>query len=321
MKRKTFQQFLLICVIALAVYYVVLGVSVKKLGRAENEKATIAATLPTEPSTTTPTSSVPTESTALPPVTDAFPSEAPPAVSTQSDTAPTVSTAPTTSVLPTASTAPPSTASTVPSTKADIVAAYVNAVNRLKATPNFTLTKNDQLSVSVDEMTPDSVRSLADSMIASNTDTSPTTYRFVGGSDPTSGASATHVIAPKDRSASLSPNAVTGATATPTGDGGYRIHLTLGTEHQTLTSAAPTYSTVMDVIDPDGLGLPSGAKIDRFDITYSGGTIDATIDSQGRITAMTHHLTVPGASGSGTFMVAVTMRMHGEHTATYQISY
>ncbi|MBQ5969080.1 MAG: hypothetical protein IKN72_07395 [Clostridia bacterium] len=326
MKKKTFQQFLIVCVIALAVYYVALGIAAQKINPTDPPKATIPATAPTQPSATAaPTASaVPTDPAAPtdPAVTnpdvpnqvpDTVPTDYLPTVTTQSDPAVT---------LPTASTAPTTTAPAVPSSKADIVAAYINAVNQLKATPNFTLTKNDQLNVAIDEMDPDSVRGFADSMIASSKQNSqPKTYHFSGGSDPTSGFSATHVIAPTDRNAALSPGAVTSATATPTGDGGYRIHLTLGTEKQTMTSPAPNYSTVMEVINPDTLGLPSNAKIDDFNITYSGGTIDATIDSQGRITAMTHHLVVPEATGSGSLMVAVTLKMHGDHTATYQITY
>ena len=325
MKKKTFQQFLIVCVIAITVYYVALGVAATRYKNKTETQPTIPATIPTLPSDTTTTQPLfPTESTAAPATTlptqggvtqstDPLPTDGLPTVTTQ--TAPT---APTAASVPTE----PSTAAlAVPSSKADIVAAYVNAVNQLKATPNFTLNKSDRLNVVIDEMDPESVRSFADSMISSSQKTEPKTYRFTGGSDPTSGSSVTHVVAPIDRNAALSPSAVTEATATPTGDGGYRIHLTLGTEKQTMNSPAPNYSTVMEVLDTNSMGLPSGAKIDNFNITYSGGTIDATLDSQGRITAMTHHLIVPEATGSGSYMVAVTMRLHGDHTATYQITY
>ena len=83
----------------------------------------------------------------------------------------------------------PSTAAgiAVPSGKSAIVAAYINAINTLKSTPNFQLVKTETLNIVLDEITPSSVQSIANKIIESNRKTSPENYRFSGGVDAADG--------------------------------------------------------------------------------------------------------------------------------------
>lgn len=222
---------------------------------------------------------------------------------------------------PTETTAPAPVGQTVPTGKAAIVAAYLNAVNTLKSTPDFSLVKTETLNVVIDEITPASVRTMANKIIEGNRKTTPVNYRFSGGTDANSGLSPNNVIAPIGRQASVSESAVQSATATATAGGGYTMHLTFGKDTQTMTTPAQTYSGVFQTLDKDSMGLPSAAKVDDFTVTYDNSTIDATVDSSGRLVSLVHHVTVSNSEGHGSLVMSVTTRMHGDHTATYDISY
>ena len=211
--------------------------------------------------------------------------------------------------------------SAIPLTKTEIINAYINAVNKLKSTPNFTLVKTEILKVSVDEMSPSSVQSIVSKIIDSNTDSEPATYVFQNGIDTGTGMSPTQVIAPLGRNAALSESIVTNANASPNSDGGYTVYISLGREIQTLSTPAPNYSTSMEVINPDDLGLPSAAKIDSYSVTYDNSKIEAVIDKDGRITSMNHYITVVNSQGNGSLVVPVSLSGHGDCTDTYQITY
>ncbi len=228
------------------------------------------------------------------------------------------SSSPYTTAAPTVST---TAGQPVPSSKGAVIAAYLNAVNTLKNTADFSLVKTETLNVVVDDITPSSIRSMADKIIQSNRKTSPENYRFSGGTDARSGLSPNNVIAPIGRQAALNEGDVQSATATPTAGGGYSMHLVFGTDVQTLDTPARTYSGAMQTVNKDTMGLPSAAKVDSFTVNYGGATIDATVDSSGRLVNMTHHVTVASSEGHGSLVMSVTTKMHGDHTATYDISY
>ena len=213
--------------------------------------------------------------------------------------------------------------SSVPSGKGEIVRAYVDAVNRLKETPSFSLTKTDKLSVEIDKISGgSSVQSIASSMIDNNTKSEPEIYNFSDGVDPSSGKSPDAVIAPISQRAQLSESNVTSASAVQSSAGGYKLSITLGQSTQTLSTPAAGYSTAMEVIDIDSLGLPSSANINELNITYDNSTIEAEIDSSGRITSMTHTLVVSKADGSGKMLlVPITVELHGNCVSNYRISY
>ncbi|MCM1545005.1 MAG: hypothetical protein NC110_06865 [Ruminococcus sp.] len=212
----------------------------------------------------------------------------------------------------------------IPKGKAQIVGAYLTAVNNLKEEKRFTLTKTDNLSVSIDEMNPGYIQSIANKIISSNTNTAPVTYRFVNGMDAANSSDAkspNQVIAPISQTASVDDSLIKSATVKSDSNGSYTLTIKLGKQVQTLTEPAKGYSTLMQIIETDEF-LPSNATIDSMNITYDNGTIEATIDKDGRITSMKHSLEVTESNGSGTYLTRpVTLKMHGSHTADYQISY
>lgn len=213
----------------------------------------------------------------------------------------------------------------IPKTKAEVIAAYVTAVNNLKDTKRFTLIKTNKLTVSIDEMNPSYIKNIANSIINNNSDDKPVTYRFVNGIDAANtkdSKSPNQVIAPLSEYASLDESAVKSATAKRVGsDGSYSLTIKLNKQKQTLEKSAKGYSTTMQTIDVDAF-MPSGGSISTMDITYDNGVIEAKIDKDGRITSIKHSLSVPQSVGTGKYLTAnVELKMHGDYTCTYQISY
>ncbi len=210
----------------------------------------------------------------------------------------------------------------VPSTTSEIIAAYTSAVNALKSEQNFSLVKTDTLNISIDDMPGGSTfTGIADSMVASNSPSDPYYYTFASGYD-SSGATPTSVIAPLNTSASLSESGVLSASATATSSGGYTIKIALVDETQTLTSPATNHATTVQIIDVDSLGLPSGTDVTTLDINYSDATIEAEINSDGKIVSIYHVLPVDYASADGEYLLfSIHVELHGEYTSKYEITY
>lgn len=306
MTNKKLLQIVAIIAVAAALFTTIMAIGMQKIQKQRAEQTTETPAL----STTQPTTAAPT--TEAPRVTidgnrfgDA-----------DDTTQPTAD--------PTAGTTEPTSASSgfvIPQSKDTVIKTYVDAVNKLKATPNFTLEKTETLNVQIDEMNPSSMRSLANKIIAGNTKDAPTTYRFVNGSDSASGKSANYVIAPAGKNCALDPTLVTSATATPSADGGCMLKINLGSETQTATELPKKYSGCMDVLTVDSMGLPSAAKIDEMAVYYNYSSITAMLDAQGRLIEMEHRLVVTDATARGSYVMSVTSRMHGDAAALYKITY
>ena len=303
MTNKKLLQLVAIVVVAAAIFTTILLVGLKKINTRPGPSTD--STLPSEPASTT-----------LPTTSDTQPAVTIDGNVIGGDTNPTF---PTTGT-PTTTAAPTSAAFSVPQDKSSVIRTYVNAVNALKATPAFTLEKSQTLNVVIDEMTPSSMRSLANKIIAGN-QKAPETFTFSGGSDASSGKSATFVVAPAGKNASLDPAIVQSATASPAADGGCTLNLTLGADTQTLTAPPAKLGAAMDVLTVESMGLPSTAKIEEMTVQYDNATITATLDKDGRITQMEHHLYVTDATASGSYVMSVTARMHGDAVTEYRITY
>ena len=228
----------------------------------------------------------------------------------------------TTAGIPT-TTAPTTQASNVPQDKGEIINAYINGVNLLKNTQNFSMNKNDTLNVTITDVQmtggaalQSAVMAFANNLIAPP---APESYTFVGGVDAVTGETPNSTIAPLNTAAQVDINAVTNATASPTADGGYTVTLTIQAESQNLYTPAPNLSTMVEIIDVQTL-LPSGATLSESTVNYQPSTVSATFDSQNRIVAMEHRLASQGG-GTGKMIVEVTMQMEGTYTSNYTITY
>lgn len=214
-------------------------------------------------------------------------------------------------------------ASSVPTEKTEIINAYINGINALKNTQNFSMTKNDTLNVTITDVQmsggsalKNTVMEYANSLV---TPPPPESYTFVEGKDAATGETPNSTIAPLNVAAQVNPDAVTEATATKNADGGYTVNLTLQPETQTMYTPAPNLSTMVEVIDTSAL-LPDGATMTALDISYAPSSVSAVFDSQGRIVSIEHKLTSTG-SGSGKMIINVTMTMEGTYTSKYNITY
>ena len=219
----------------------------------------------------------------------------------------------------------------VPKEKADIITAYVNAVNELKKTKNFTLVKTNNLNMTIDELTGgDTIKGIADELVKKNSPNGTKTYTFKDGmaqetAEEQAGKSPNQVIAPMGKDTAISEDFVRSASAKADGKGGYTLKLTFGSQTQTLTEEAAGYASCMEVISLEALGLPSSAKLDEVSIEYNNSYIEAAINKDGKLTSMKHYMQVPSASGSGKYKVVVSipveMKAHGDFTSEYKISY
>lgn len=212
--------------------------------------------------------------------------------------------------------------SKMPKGKSEIIKTYVDAVNKLKNSSDFSLYKDDSLDVSIDKITGGApVQSFANNLIAQNQKV-PITYNFVGGTDASTGLTPNQAIAPLGISASVDESAVTSATARATNDGGFTISLALISEDQTMTSPALNHSTMVEVVDVAPL-IPSGATVNYFNMTYTNTKIDAVFDKDGRMLSMKHYLNVDKAEGTArvSLLGEIELGLHGEFTSNYTFSY
>lgn len=220
----------------------------------------------------------------------------------------------------------------IPNSKAEIVEAYISAVNNLKHTDNFSLAKMEALDIQIDDISGGSTaKVLVQKLIDENSKKTPENYKFVNGANINSfkvndveakGMTPNQAIAPRNIDAALSPGNVVSATAKKMSNNAYKVTLTLGKQTQTLSSAAPGYSTAINVVDPSTLNLPRSISISEMNVTYNNTVIEATIDTEGRILAMKHSVEVPVAEIEGKITLAsVSLRIHGNFTASYTITY
>ncbi len=211
--------------------------------------------------------------------------------------------------------------SKVPSGNADISKALVNAINATKATQNFTVKKTEKLAVTVDEVS-GGIEGMVNSYVAKQLDKPDTVCTFANGVDSGgSGKTPNSLIAPLNKMASLNESAVKRATATAGTNGAYTVEIELNPEQQTLDQAAKNHDGIFETIDPDSLGLPSNATITELYINYSGATVKAQINKEGRLDYITYVLPVTEGGGNGKMVIPVTLKMHGQYDCTVTCTY
>lgn len=222
-------------------------------------------------------------------------------------------------------TSAPTTQSTpavkVPSTTAEIVNAYVNGINTLKSTQNFTCLRASQLNVTIDEISGGSVvENVANQVIADN-QVAPTTYTFVGGTDTATGATPNSILPPINKQCVINESFVNSATCSPTADGGYTMTIYLNDEAHIYPNEAANLSNIVEVVDTSSL-IPSQAKVNYMEIYYSGVYVTANFDSSGRMIYTKNYMQVNQMRGSGS-MLGFTMTVvgHGDFYGEYTITY
>lgn len=210
--------------------------------------------------------------------------------------------------------------SNMPKGKAAIIKAYVDGVNKLKASTDFSLYKDDKLNLTIDKMPAESIaKSMAESLMQ-QVQKKPITYNFVGGVDAQTGKKPNEAIAPLNVSASVEESAVTSAVASKTADGGYKITLLMIPELQTYTTPAKNHSTMVEVVDITPY-IPKGLTVKTLDMSYTDTKIEAIFDKDGRIISMIHYLKVEKAVANVNFIIDVEVIVHGDFVSNYTFSY
>lgn len=209
----------------------------------------------------------------------------------------------------------------VPSTTSEIVAAYVNGINTLKATPDFTCLRTTKLNVKIHKISGGSVVEKAANMVIEKNQIPPTTYTFVGGVDAATGVTPMGILPPPNKQSIINESFVKSATATPTADGGYTLRIDLNDEAHIYPGQADNLVNIVEVVDTSAL-IPAQATTHYVEIYYSGVYVTANFDAQGRMTYTKNYMEVKQMRGSGS-MMGFTMTVegggdfYGEYTITY----
>ncbi len=216
----------------------------------------------------------------------------------------------------------------IPSTTQEIIDAYVKGVNNLKNAKNFTMLKEDTLNITPDKVPGGSAGNGIFKMFLNANKKEPITYSFQNGMDSATGKTPMQAIAPLNQTASLSSDDIKDArSAIVDNEGSYSVKISLKDEHQIYPNDAPAHSKLVEVVDVSLLltqssGILKGAQLNSLDILYSGTTVEATFDKDGRIVKMTHYLPVSDANGNISFLgMDNELQLHGDFTSIYTFTY
>ena len=213
------------------------------------------------------------------------------------------------------------TTTKVPSTTAEIIAAYVNGINTLKATPNFTCLRTSKLNVNIDKISGGDIVEKAANMVIEQNQIPPTTYTFIGGVDASSGATPMSILPPPNKQSVINESFVRSASASPTADGGYTLRIDLNDEAHIYPGQADNLVNIVEVVDTSAL-IPAQATTHYVEIYYSGVYVTANFDAQGRMTYTKNYMEVKEMRGSGSMLgFTMTVEGHGDFYGEYQITY
>ncbi len=286
------------------------GINVNVNGGSAGAAQVVAPATTQAPATQAPTAA-PTEAPTDAPATDAPATDAPATDAPATD-------APATDA--------PSGNASVPSSKAEIAAAYNKAVNDAKHyTGKVTLKKHDIIDVQLKDL-PAIAEKIITPVIANLTKTEPKEETFDGGfgTADTTREIKNWIIPGGGRDAALQEAGIASATATANADGGYTMVITLIAETSTFdgtsTTSEPTHhKSIMDPLELGSLDL-GPITISNADLSYPGATMTATVDSQGRLTYLKQQLPLEG-SGTGKAGISLTLNLAGSMDGTYEFIY
>lgn len=211
--------------------------------------------------------------------------------------------------------------SALPSGNEEIVKALVNAINATKATQSFSLKKTENTSVTIDDVT-GGIESTVNSIVAKQLNKPDTVCTFSNGVDTAgTGKTPNSVIAPLNKMASLSADAIQSANVTAGMNGAYTVEVSLKSETQTLSQSAKNHSGVFETFDFGSLELPSGVTMSELYVTYSGASIKAQINKNGKLDEIVYTLPMTDGGGNGKMIIPVSVKMHGQYECTLTCTY
>ena len=214
----------------------------------------------------------------------------------------------------------------VPSTKAEIAAAYNKAINDLRAYQGkVTMKKSDDVKIEVTDL-PALAATAINAVVKNFTGVTTSEYTFENGVDVNDpNKKLVEKIIPWNRDANVQEAGLVSASATPNADGGYTMTMTFVAEDSkfdgTKNTSEPTYHMgAMDPLNLASIDLGDVVSITSADLHYPGATLTATVDGQGRIVKIDNKLPLEG-SGSGKAVISLTINMKGSMDSAYEFIY
>lgn len=221
--------------------------------------------------------------------------------------------------------APAPSGTSVPSTKAEIAAAYNKAINDMRAyTGKITLKKHDIIDVQLKDL-PSIAEKIITPVVANLTKTEPQEWTFENGVDVTDpNRKLIEKTIPWGREATVQEAGLASASATANADGGYTMTLTFIAEDSnfdgTKNTSEPTqHMTAMDPLNLGSLDL-GPISISEAKLHYPGATLTATVDGQGRLVKLVQQLPLEG-SGTGKAGISLTLNLAGSMDGNYEFIY
>lgn len=210
----------------------------------------------------------------------------------------------------------------IPSTPEEIVAKYNEVINATKAMQNGTMHKTSNTSIEVTELSVSFLKSLVNSIVSGLIKPSDDTWTFTNGAAE-DGTTPSGAITPGGRDVALKAEGVKSATATPDGDG-YKMTIVLVEEKSTFDGTNTTnpvhHESCLAPLNLATLDI-APAEITNADMTYSGATLNVTVDGQGRVTHYDFSLPMDGKGAGNLKGAGLTLGLKGEMVETYDITY
>ena len=224
--------------------------------------------------------------------------------------------------------APSGDAGAVPSSTAEIVKAYNDAIAKAKAEQNMTVHKISDVNIAVTDCSIPAATSLINPIVQKFVTGSDDTWTFAGSNSGTNAngdtIDADKLVPPSRRPAALTEAHVASATATPAGDG-YKMTITLVNEKSTYDGTNTVDPAANNaVVDPLNLATMdiSPASISSAEMTYSGTVLEATVDGSGRLTELHVKLPMVGVGQGGiSFFKGISLTLEGALDDTYTFTY
>ncbi len=189
--------------------------------------------------------------------------------------------------------------------KAEILSYVTSAVNKSKAyMGKLTVGHKESFDVNIDDISVGGslIKSTANQIISSVAKPTDETLTFVNGKTTTSEGETVPILLPKRQNFALTADGLASATASKSG-GNTVITLKLVQETSSLESPAPKHNAAscgyMSITDVE---LPSIVTVERLDMTYTGSTIQLTVNPNGYVASCTYTIPVV-ITGSGNVKV------------------
>lgn len=213
----------------------------------------------------------------------------------------------------------------VPSTNAEIVAAYNKAINDCKAisTGTVELHRVQAIDVKVTDCPGgDSVRKIIDPVVQKMLSNTDVTFTFNNGTDA-DGHTLNDRVYPGGRQAALTEADIASASAAAEGDG-YKITLKIVGEQSTYDGTNTVYpvhhETIMDPLNLATINMDP-IKLTSATMDYPGADVELTVDGQGRVTRLYIYMPIDGSGSGGVGFIKATVGVGGSLTDELTFTY